>query len=64
VPLADEIGRKKLIKLYGRDLPLGKTLVAEAVQRTKGEAQRQAAGRCERNGRWMTGALEALGQTR
>jgi hypothetical protein len=38
VPLADEIGRKKLIKLYGRDLPLGETLVAEAVQRTKGES--------------------------
>jgi hypothetical protein len=36
VPLADEVGRKKLIKLYGRDLPLGETLVAEAVQRTKG----------------------------
>ena len=36
VPLPDEIGRKKLVQLYGRGLPLGDAVVGEAAQRTKG----------------------------
>jgi len=36
VPLPDDIGRRKLIQLYGRGLPLGETIVSEAAQRTKG----------------------------
>ncbi|MEA2862021.1 MAG: hypothetical protein QOC72_4060 [Methylobacteriaceae bacterium] len=36
VPLPDDIGRKKLVQLYGRGLPLGDAVVAEAAQRTKG----------------------------
>src|SRR5260370_185956 len=36
VPLPDDIGRKKLVQLYGRGLPLGDTVVGEAAQRTKG----------------------------
>jgi len=36
VPLPDEIGRKKLVQLYGRALPLGDAVVSEAAQRTKG----------------------------
>jgi AAA+ superfamily predicted ATPase len=36
VPLPDDIGRKKLVQLYGRGLPLGETIVAEAARRTKG----------------------------
>ena len=36
VPLPDEIGRSKLVKLYGGALPLGDTVVAEAAQRTNG----------------------------
>jgi ATP-dependent Clp protease adapter protein ClpS len=36
VPVPDEIGRNKLIQLYGRGLPLGETIVAEAARRTKG----------------------------
>jgi ATP-dependent Clp protease adapter protein ClpS len=36
VPLPDEIGRKKLARLYGRGLPLGETIVDETAQRTKG----------------------------
>jgi len=36
VPLPDDIGRKKLVQLYGRGLPLGEAVVAEAAQRTKG----------------------------
>src|SRR5438445_3306465 len=36
VPLPDEIGREKLVRLYGRGLPLGEAVVAEAAQRTKG----------------------------
>jgi ATP-dependent Clp protease adapter protein ClpS len=36
VPLPDDIGRRKLVRLYGRGLPLGETLVNEAAQRTKG----------------------------
>jgi ATP-dependent 26S proteasome regulatory subunit len=36
VPLPDEIGRNKLVQLYGRGLPLGATVVSEAAQRTKG----------------------------
>jgi ATP-dependent Clp protease adapter protein ClpS len=36
VPLPDDIGRKKLVELYGRGLPLGDAVVTEAAQRTKG----------------------------
>jgi ATP-dependent Clp protease adapter protein ClpS len=36
VPLPDDIGRNKLVQLYGRGLPLGDAVVAEAAQRTKG----------------------------
>jgi len=30
------VGRTKLVRLYGKGLPLDETLVAEATQRTKG----------------------------
>jgi ATP-dependent Clp protease adapter protein ClpS len=36
VPLPDDIGRNKLVQLYGRGLPLGDAVVAEAAQRTRG----------------------------
>ena len=36
VPLPDDIGRKKLVQLYGRGLPLDDAVVGEAAQRTKG----------------------------
>ena len=36
VPLPDDIGRKKLVQLYGRGLPLNDAVVGEAAQRTKG----------------------------
>jgi len=36
VPLPDEIGREKLIRLYGAKLELSDALVGEAVDRTKG----------------------------
>jgi ATP-dependent 26S proteasome regulatory subunit len=36
VPVPDEIGRRKLVQLYGRGLPLDDAAVAEAAQRTKG----------------------------
>jgi len=36
VPLPDDIGRKKLVHLYGRGMPLGDAVVGEAAQRTKG----------------------------
>jgi hypothetical protein len=36
VPLPDDIGRKKLVHLYGRGLPLGDAVLVEAAQRTKG----------------------------
>src|SRR3954447_25397302 len=36
VPLPDDIGRNKLVQLYGRGLPLGEAVVGEAAQRTKG----------------------------
>jgi ATP-dependent 26S proteasome regulatory subunit len=36
VPLPDEIGREKLVRLYGRGLPLPVAVVEEAVRRTKG----------------------------
>ena len=40
VPLPDDIGRRKLVQLYGRGLPLGETIVAEAAQRTQGGQRR------------------------
>ena len=36
MPLPDEIGRDKLIQLYGSGLPLGDAVVGEAARRTKG----------------------------
>ncbi|WP_370176618.1 AAA family ATPase [Bradyrhizobium elkanii] len=36
VPLPDETGRSKLIRLYGKGLPLEQPIVDEAVQRTAG----------------------------
>ena len=36
MPLPDDIGRRKLVQLYGRGLPLNDAVVAEAAQRTKG----------------------------
>jgi ATP-dependent Clp protease adapter protein ClpS len=36
VPLPDETGRRKLVELYGRGLPLVPDIVDEAVQRTEG----------------------------
>jgi ATP-dependent Clp protease adapter protein ClpS len=36
VPLPDEAGRKKLVQLYGRGLPLGDAIAGEAAQRTEG----------------------------
>jgi ATP-dependent Clp protease adapter protein ClpS len=36
VPLPDESGRDRLVRLYGRGLPLGDAVVAEAARRTKG----------------------------
>jgi ATP-dependent Clp protease adapter protein ClpS len=36
VPLPNDIGRKKLVRLYGRGLPLDDAVVNEAAQRTKG----------------------------
>jgi ATP-dependent Clp protease adapter protein ClpS len=36
VPLPDEAGRRKLVQLYGKGLPLDAVLVDDAVQRTEG----------------------------
>jgi ATP-dependent 26S proteasome regulatory subunit len=36
VPLPDDIGRKKLVQLYGRGLPLDEAVVTEAAERTRG----------------------------
>jgi ATP-dependent Clp protease adapter protein ClpS len=36
VPLPDDVGREKLIQLYGKGLPLGDAVVAEAAKRKKG----------------------------
>jgi ATP-dependent Clp protease adapter protein ClpS len=36
LPLPDDIGRRKLVQLYGRGLPLGDAVLVEAAQRTKG----------------------------
>jgi len=36
VQLPDDVGRGKLVELYGRGLPLGDAIVSEAAQRTKG----------------------------
>jgi SpoVK/Ycf46/Vps4 family AAA+-type ATPase len=36
VPLPDEAGRRKLVQLYGKELPLDAAVIAEAVQRTEG----------------------------
>jgi ATP-dependent Clp protease adapter protein ClpS len=36
VPVPNDIGRKKLVQLYGRGLPLRDAVVSEAAQRTKG----------------------------
>jgi ATP-dependent 26S proteasome regulatory subunit len=36
VPLPDDIGRAKLVRLYGRGLPLDQSTVDQAVARTEG----------------------------
>jgi ATP-dependent 26S proteasome regulatory subunit len=36
IPLPDDIGRRKLVQLYGKGLRLDETLVDEAVRRTRG----------------------------
>jgi ATP-dependent Clp protease adapter protein ClpS len=36
VPVPNDIGRRKLVQLYGSGLPLGDAIVAEAAQRTEG----------------------------
>ena len=36
MPLPDDLGRKKLIQLYGKGLPIDDAIVSEAAQRTKG----------------------------
>lgn len=36
VPLPDEVGRGKLVRLYGKGLPLGDAVADEAAQRTAG----------------------------
>ena len=36
VPLPDDIGRRKLVLLYGNGLPLGDAIVNETAQRTEG----------------------------
>jgi AAA+ superfamily predicted ATPase len=36
VPLPDDVGRGKLVRLYGKGLPLDTTVVDEAVRRTEG----------------------------
>jgi AAA+ superfamily predicted ATPase/ATP-dependent Clp protease adapter protein ClpS len=36
VPVPNDIGREKLVRLYGRGLPLGDAVVSEASQRTEG----------------------------
>jgi ATP-dependent 26S proteasome regulatory subunit len=36
VPLPDEAGRRKLVQLYGKQLPLDAAIIAEAVRRTEG----------------------------
>ena len=36
VPLPDELGREKLVRLYGKGLKLNKAVVSEAVKRTEG----------------------------
>jgi len=36
VPLPDDVGRGKLVQLYGKGLTLGDTVVSEAAQRTQG----------------------------
>lgn len=36
VPLPDEAGRRKLVRLYGKGLPLDDTIVTEAARRSEG----------------------------
>jgi ATP-dependent Clp protease adapter protein ClpS len=36
VPVPNDIGRRKLVQLYGKGLPLGDAILAEAADRTKG----------------------------
>ena len=69
VPLPDEIGRNKLIQLYGSGLPLGDAVVGEAARRTKGVSaafikelmRRMARERC-RVKRFWPGAKDEVGR--
>jgi ATP-dependent Clp protease adapter protein ClpS len=36
VPVPDDIGREKLVQLYGKGLPIGDAVIGEAARRTKG----------------------------
>src|SRR3954453_6880423 len=36
VPLPDEVGRRKLVQLYGKGLPLSDTIVSDAAERCEG----------------------------
>jgi len=36
VPVPNDIGRRKLVQLYGKGLPLGDAIVSEAAERTEG----------------------------
>ena len=36
VPLPDETGHRKLVRLYGQGLPLGEAVIVAAARRTKG----------------------------
>jgi ATP-dependent 26S proteasome regulatory subunit len=36
IPLPDDIGRRKLVQLYGKGLQLDEALIDEAVRRTRG----------------------------
>src|SRR6476660_5816895 len=58
VPLPDDIGRKKLVQLYGRGLPLNDAVVAEAAQRTKGVSA-AFVKECSRLCRWLVETSKA-----
>jgi ATP-dependent 26S proteasome regulatory subunit len=36
VPVPNDVGRQKLVQLYGKGLPLGETIVSVAAERTEG----------------------------
>ena len=42
VPLPDDIGRRKLVQLYGKGLPLGETVVARPRSGPKASVRRSS----------------------